>query len=141
MNSNNTGASTDVNAVLITGGAGSFGKAMLRDLLRRGYSEVRVLSRDDRLRCYIGDIRDRGPVARAMKGLDAGCIIMTGLNSDTIVQGVDAVTRIFAERVSNGNPVPADYCVNNTSERVVSLILGTAKLSNVWDGVRMNDLG
>jgi UDP-N-acetylglucosamine 2-epimerase (non-hydrolysing) len=76
------------------------------------------------------------------EGLDVGCIIMTGLNSDTILQSVDAVTRMFAERVANGSPhpVPADYCVTNTSERVVSLILGTAKLSNGWDGIRMNDL-
>lgn len=84
MKISKTGASTDVNTVLITGGTGSFGKTMLYDLLRRGYSEVRVLSRDeekqdalrvelrdDRLRCYIGDIRDRGAVTRAMNGVDA----------------------------------------------------------------------
>jgi len=33
-----------------------------------------------------------------------------------------------------------NYCVTNTSERVVMLILGTAKLSNAWDGIRTNDL-
>ena len=52
-----------------------------------------------------------------------------------------AITRFFAERVDHGlpNPVPQDYCITNTSERVVSLILGTAKLSNTWDGIRIND--
>lgn len=77
-------ASQKINTVLITGGTGSFGKTMLRDLLQKGYSEVRVLSRDeekqdalrtelrdDRVRYYIGDIRDRGAVSRAMKGADA----------------------------------------------------------------------
>jgi UDP-N-acetyl-L-fucosamine synthase len=76
------------------------------------------------------------------EGLDVGCIMQTGLDQDTIVNGVDAVTRMFAERnaASISHPVPADYCVSNTSERVVSLILGTAKLSNSWDGIRTNDL-
>jgi UDP-N-acetylglucosamine 2-epimerase (non-hydrolysing) len=49
---------------------------------------------------------------------------------------------MFAEREVAGvaHPVPADYCITNTSERVVSLILGTARLSNSWDGIRANDL-
>ena len=55
------------NSVCITGGTGSFGKTMLRDLLGRGCAEVRVLSRDeekqdalrnelrdDRVRFYVG---------------------------------------------------------------------------------------
>lgn len=76
------------------------------------------------------------------EGLDVGCIIATGLDQNTIVNSVEAVTRMFAERVAAGvsHPVPADYCVTNTSERVVSLILGTAKLSNAWDAIRTNDL-
>ncbi|MCF6445719.1 non-hydrolyzing UDP-N-acetylglucosamine 2-epimerase [Nereida sp. MMG025] len=75
------------------------------------------------------------------EGVDVGCIIMTGLNSDTILNGVAAVTQMFAERETAGtpHPVPVDYQVSNTSERVVSLILGTAKLSNQWDGIRLND--
>lgn len=76
------------------------------------------------------------------EAIDAGCIVMTGLNNDTILQGVDAVTTMFFERETAGvpHPVPEDYCVTNTSERVVSLILGSAKLSNGWDGIRQNDL-
>jgi UDP-N-acetylglucosamine 2-epimerase (non-hydrolysing) len=76
------------------------------------------------------------------EGLDVGCIIQTGIDQDTIVNGVEAVTRMFAERNEAGasHPMPVDYCVTNTSERVVSLILGTAKLSNAWDGIRTNDL-
>lgn len=76
------------------------------------------------------------------EGLDVGCIIATGLDQDTIVNSVDALTRMFAERRESGDshPIPADYCVTNTSERVVSLVLGTAKLSNAWDSIRINDL-
>lgn len=69
--------------VLITGGTGSFGKTMLQDLLDKGYPEVRILSRDEEkqdllrttlrspnVRYYIGDIRDRDSVDRAMAGVD-----------------------------------------------------------------------
>lgn len=75
------------------------------------------------------------------EGVDVGCIIMTGLNTDTILDGVKAVTQMFLEREAAGipHPVPADYCITNTSERVVSLILGTARLSNQWDGIRQYD--
>lgn len=77
------------------------------------------------------------------EGLDAGCIIMTGLDRDTILNGVDAATRLFAQREAAGqtHPIPDDYRITNTSERVVGLILGTARLSNAWDGIRENDLG
>lgn len=76
------------------------------------------------------------------EGLDVGCIILTGLNCGAVLSGVDASTRMFEERQQNGlpQPVPADYCITNTSERVVSLILGTALLSNAWDGIRTNDM-
>lgn len=76
------------------------------------------------------------------EALDTGSIFVTGLAADAIFRGVDAATRLFAERETAGipHPVPEDYCIPNTSERVVSLILGTAKLSNAWDGIRENDL-
>ena len=77
------------------------------------------------------------------EALDVGCILMTGVDASTILSGVEAVTRLYGERLENGvpPPVPIDYCVANTSERVVALIMGTAKLSNVWYGIRLNDLG
>ena len=71
------------------------------------------------------------------EGMDTGCIIVTGLNRDTILSGVDAATRLFAER--GGPELPADYAITNTSERVLNLVLGTAKLSNQWDGIRLNE--
>lgn len=76
---------TDIlpNSVLITGGTGSFGRTMLRELLAAGVPELRVLSRDEekqdalrselrdaRVRFYIGDIRDRASVDRAMAGVE-----------------------------------------------------------------------
>jgi len=72
------------------------------------------------------------------EGLDVGCLIMTGLSADTILEGISAVTRGFADREKANlpHPVPNDYCITNTSERVVNLVLGTARLSNTWDGIR-----
>jgi len=68
--------------ILITGGTGSFGKTMLDALLEKGATEVRVLSRDEekqdalrvrlrdsRVRFFIGDIRDRESVDRAISGV------------------------------------------------------------------------
>jgi UDP-glucose 4-epimerase len=73
---------TIINSVLITGGTGSFGKTMLKQLLAADVSEVRILSRDEekqdalrndlrdsRVKYYIGDVRDRESVERAMKGV------------------------------------------------------------------------
>lgn len=70
-------------AVLVTGGTGSFGHTMVRRLLDSGVREVRVLSRDelkqhdmrlalgdDRVRFYIGDVRDYDSVDRATRGVD-----------------------------------------------------------------------
>lgn len=70
--------------VLITGGTGSFGHTVTKRLLQRDdIGEIRVLSRDeakqdqmrhdlndDRLRFYLGDVRDYGSVERAMRSVD-----------------------------------------------------------------------
>lgn len=68
---------------LITGGTGSFGKTMLQHLLDTDAGEIRIFSRDeekqdamrhtirdDRVRYYIGDVRDRESVQHAMYGVD-----------------------------------------------------------------------
>lgn len=72
------------------------------------------------------------------EGVDVGCLIMTGLHKDRILDAVYAVTDMFALAQAHDTPIPVpqDYCVTNTSERVVNLILGTAHLSNQWDGIR-----
>lgn len=73
----------DNNVLLITGGTGSFGNAVLRQFLASGISEIRVFSRDEKkqddmrrryahpkLKFYLGDVRDERSVAAAMHGVD-----------------------------------------------------------------------
>jgi len=75
------------------------------------------------------------------EAMDTGNMVVTGLDSRTIAEAVELVTATRSRRVAKGGPctVPADYQVTDTSERVVKLILGTARLSNGWDGIRMHD--
>jgi UDP-N-acetylglucosamine 4,6-dehydratase/5-epimerase len=67
---------------LVTGGTGSFGRTMVTRLLAAGADEVRVFSRDeakqddmrrhvgdDRVRFYVGDVRDREALLRATRGI------------------------------------------------------------------------
>jgi len=69
--------------VLITGGTGSFGSTVTRGLLDGPIDEIRILSRDEakqdemrrrlqdnRVRFYVGDVRDAGSVREAMDGVD-----------------------------------------------------------------------
>lgn len=69
--------------LLITGGTGSFGNAVLRRFLSSDLREIRIFSRDEKkqddmrkhfnhpkLKFYIGDVRDARSVATAMRGVD-----------------------------------------------------------------------
>ena len=75
------------------------------------------------------------------EAMDTGNIVVTGLDAATIGEAVELVTAVHAERRAAGQPcpIPDDYQITNTSERVVKLITGTARLSNGWDGIRMHD--
>lgn len=67
------------------------------------------------------------------ESLDTGSIVLTGLDSEII----EAAIRLVRDDFENGNraPVPEDYLIPNTSQRVVRLILGTAQLSRRWSGI------
>lgn len=69
--------------LMITGGTGSFGNAVLKRFLSTGVAEIRIFSRDEKkqedmrialnnnkLRFHIGDVRDYESVSLAMKGVD-----------------------------------------------------------------------
>ena len=69
--------------LLITGGTGSFGNAVLRRFLDTDIREIRIFSRDEKkqddmrqfyrnskIKYFIGDVRDRLSIDNAMKGVD-----------------------------------------------------------------------
>ncbi|NMD70170.1 polysaccharide biosynthesis protein [Bacillus sp. DNRA2] len=69
--------------LLITGGTGSFGNAVMKRFLNTGIKEIRIFSRDEKkqddmrkvyknekLKFYIGDVRDSASVKNAMHGVD-----------------------------------------------------------------------
>ena len=69
--------------LLITGGTGSFGNAVLKRFIDSDFSEIRIFSRDEKkqddmrkrfnnakLKFYIGDVRDMRSVEQAMRGVD-----------------------------------------------------------------------
>ena len=72
-----------IGTLMITGGTGSFGNAVLRRFIDTSIDEIRIFSRDEKkqddmrkrfgsakLRFYIGDVRDSRSVASAMRGVD-----------------------------------------------------------------------
>jgi UDP-glucose 4-epimerase len=69
--------------LLITGGTGSFGNAVVRRFLHTDIGEIRIFSRDEKkqddmrhelrhskLKFYIGDVRDFKSISGAMRGVD-----------------------------------------------------------------------
>ena len=70
-------------ALLITGGTGSFGNAVVQRFLHTGIGEIRIFSRDEKkqddmrqlmrnpkLKFYIGDVRSFNSINAAMRGVD-----------------------------------------------------------------------
>jgi len=69
--------------ILITGGTGSFGNAVLERFLDTDIAEIRIFSRDekkqddmrhfyknDKIKYYIGDVRDYRSIRDALNGVD-----------------------------------------------------------------------
>ncbi len=69
--------------LLITGGSGSFGNAVLKEFLNSGIKEIRIFSRDEKkqhdmrtafnnskIKFFIGDVRDIDSISSAMEGVD-----------------------------------------------------------------------
>lgn len=64
---------------------------------------------------------------------DTGSIILTGFDPDVILNSISMTIKEKTERKINS--VPDDYLIEDTSWRVVKLILGNTKLSNKWWGI------
>lgn len=117
-----TSGNTFDNAVVtITGGTGSFGSTMAENLLNKGVAKVNIFSRDEakqdemrrrfndeRLRFFLGDVRDADSVAPAVRGADyvfhaaalkqvPSCEFFPQQAVKTNVVGSDNVIKVSAE--------------------------------------------
>ena len=95
-------------------------------------SDSGTISEESSILCFPA-ITARNAIERP-EALDTGNIVMTGLKPETIVQAIEVVTK--EKQALAVNSIPVEYTIENVSQRVVKLIIGTAKLSNMWDGIR-----
>jgi UDP-N-acetylglucosamine 2-epimerase (non-hydrolysing) len=66
------------------------------------------------------------------EALETGSIIMTGLDPENVVQAIDVVV---GDRGTD-RQMPAEYAIENCSERVVRFILSTVRRHGQWSGLR-----
>ena len=124
----------NVRSILVTGGTGSFGRAFVRTILHR-FPEVQrviVYSRDElkqyemahetpfvdpRIRFFIGDVRDKERLGRAMEGVD------TVIHAAALKQVPAAEYNPFEAIKTNvlGAQNVIDSCLDHGVKRVVAL--------------------
>jgi len=66
---------------------------------------------------------------------DAGTIILTGFELEIVLASIETIIKEFSER-DKYDQIADDYIIDNTSWRVLKLIMGNSKLSNNWWGIR-----
>jgi len=65
---------------------------------------------------------------------DAGTIILTGFEPEIVIESIKIVISEFKE-TKGYKSIADDYTVENTSWRVLKLISGNSRLSNLWNGI------
>ena len=68
---------------------------------------------------------------------DAGTIILTGFETQVVMDSIKLVMKEF-EQTGGYRKIADDYTIENTSWRVVKLIAGNTKLSNMWNGIEQD---
>jgi len=117
---------------LVTGGTGSFGKYITQYLLENGAKDVTVFSRDedkqysmqfefrkykDRLRFYIGDIRDLDSITKATRNVD---IVFHAAALKQIPSTEHNVIEAVRTNVLGASNV-VDACIANGVDKVVAI--------------------
>lgn len=72
------------------------------------------------------------------EALDAGSIIMTGLDQSAVVEAISAMAALGP--LGLDRKPPADYTIINTSERTVAFILSTWGRHSMWSGLRDTEI-
>jgi UDP-N-acetyl-L-fucosamine synthase len=66
---------------------------------------------------------------------DAGTIILTGFEPETVLDSIRITINEFREN-KEYKKIAEDYTIGNTSWRVLKLISGNTRLSNIWNGIK-----
>ncbi|WP_116112733.1 non-hydrolyzing UDP-N-acetylglucosamine 2-epimerase [Austwickia chelonae] len=70
------------------------------------------------------------------EALDTGAIVMTGLDPENVVEGIRTVLASCDEQGDIHPVLPADYAIDNCSQRAVNFILSTHRRHEQWSGIR-----
>jgi UDP-N-acetylglucosamine 4,6-dehydratase/UDP-glucose 4-epimerase len=124
----------DGKKVLITGGTGSLGTALIKRLLKTDVDTIRVFSRDewkqvhmqseikdDRLRYFIGDVRDKERLSRALENVNV--VIHAAALKQMPVAEYNPFEAVKTNIVGTQNLIEA--CLDNDVE--MALAIGTDK--------------
>ena len=67
------------------------------------------------------------------ESLDSGTIVLTGFDSNVILKSIEVA--IDERKINIIKRIPIEYQIEDTSWRVLKIITGAAKLSNIWDNI------
>jgi UDP-N-acetylglucosamine 2-epimerase len=70
------------------------------------------------------------------EALDAGTIIMTGLDADNVVDAIQASVGSNTASMLGQPALPSGYEISDTSRRVVNFLMSTVKRHKAWAGIR-----
>jgi UDP-N-acetylglucosamine 4,6-dehydratase len=117
-------------SILITGGTGSFGQALVRRLLGSNARRIAVLSRDelkqfemknqfhdDRLRFFLGDIRDSSRLDIALHGVDY--VVHAAALKQVDTGEYNPMEFVKTNVVGSQNII--DACIRNKVKKIVAL--------------------
>jgi len=124
----------DDKKILITGGTGSLGTSLTKKLLETNVNTIRIFSRDewkqvqmsssikdDRLRFFIGDVRDKERLSRAMENIDI--VIHAAALKHVPIAEYNPFEAVKTNVYGSQNVI--DACLNNNIE--IALAIGTDK--------------
>jgi len=66
------------------------------------------------------------------EALEAGSIIMTGFDKEIVLNAIKQSQKTAGNQ---NKSIPYEYKIENVSQRVYNLLLGTCRLSNIWHGI------
>lgn len=75
------------------------------------------------------------------EAMDSGSIVLSGLDSSVVINAIELSVSLHSKRAFDSRndssaicrqSIPDDYLIDNTSERIAKIVLGTARLGSHW---------